>query len=87
MAADKVAGTVRGIFILAGLGWARTSCSDGDVITMLLYLVLLGGLGILLLASASTVRDAIRQRAGPRGILISFGFALLSLLGIWAILV
>lgn len=54
---------------------------------MLLYLVLLGGLGILLLASASTVRDAIRQRAGPRGILISFGFALLSLLGIWAILV
>lgn len=54
---------------------------------MLVYVVLLGGLGVLLLASVSTVRDAIRQRARPRGILVAIGFVVFSLLGIWAILI
>ena len=57
------------------------------MLAMLLYLVLLSGLGILLVASLSTVREAIRQRARPRGVLIALGFAAISLLGIWAILV
>ncbi len=54
---------------------------------MVLYLVILGGLGVLLVASLATVREAIRQRARLRGVLIAAGFALFSLLGIWAILV
>ena len=57
------------------------------MIAMVLYLVLLGGLGVLLVASLATVREAIRQRARLRGVLIAVGFALFSLLGIWAILV
>lgn len=54
---------------------------------MLLYVVLLGGLGVLLVASISTVREAIRQRARPRGFFIALGFAAVALLGIWAVLV
>lgn len=54
---------------------------------MLLYVVLLGGLGVLLVASLSTIREAIRQRARPRGFLVALGFAAAALLGIWAVLI
>jgi len=54
---------------------------------MLLYVVLLGGLGILFVAAATSVREAIRQRARLRGVLVALGLALVSLAGIWAILI
>lgn len=54
---------------------------------MLLYLVILGGFVVLLAASVSALRDGIRQRARIRGILLAVGLALLSLLGIWAVLI
>lgn len=54
---------------------------------MLLYLVILGGLGILLVASLGALREAIRQRARLRGYLVALGLALLSLVGFWAMLI
>ncbi len=57
------------------------------VIAMLLYLVLLGGLVVVLLASVSALREAIRQRARWQGIGLAIGLALLSLLGILAVLI
>ena len=54
---------------------------------MLLYLVLLGGLGVLFIAAVSTVREAIRLKARPRGVLIALGFAVVSLVAIVAILI
>ncbi len=54
---------------------------------MLLYLVLLGGLVVVLLASVSALREAIRQRARWQGIGLAIGLALLSLLGILAVLI
>lgn len=57
------------------------------MLAMILYLVILGGLGIVLAASVSALRDAIRQRARFRGIMIAVGLAVLSLIGIWAVLV
>ncbi len=57
------------------------------MVAMLLYLVILGGLWIVLIASLGTLREAVRQRARLRGYLVSLAFAALSLLGFWAILV
>jgi|GEM_PF-5905640 len=57
------------------------------MLAMLLYLVILGGFVVLLAASVSALRDGIRQRARIRGILLAVGLALLSLLGIWAVLI
>jgi hypothetical protein len=57
------------------------------MLAMLLYLVLLGGLGTLFVAAAGALREAVRQRARPRGYLVALGVALVSLLGIWAILI
>jgi hypothetical protein len=54
---------------------------------MLLYLVFLGGAVVLLAAAVGALREAIRQRARLRGILLTVGLAVLSLLAIWAILV
>ncbi len=53
---------------------------------MILYIVLLGGAIVLLAASVGALREAIRQRARLRGILLAVGIAILSVLGIWAIL-
>lgn len=57
------------------------------MLAMLLYAIMLGGLGILLVAAVGTLREAIRQRARPRGFLVAIGAALLALVGIWAVLV
>ena len=57
------------------------------MIVMVLYLVLVGGLLVLLMASLSALREAIRQRARWQGIGLASGLALASLLGIWAILI
>ena len=60
----------------------------GDhVIAMILYVILVGGLVVVLLASLSALREAIRQRARWQGILLAIGLALASLLGIWAVLI
>lgn len=53
---------------------------------MLLYLIVLGGLAALLAASVGALKEAIRQRARLRGIVLTLGLAVLSLLGIWAVL-
>lgn len=57
------------------------------MIAMGLYLVLIGGLLVVLLASLSALREAFRQRARWQGIALAIGLALASLLGIWAILI
>lgn len=54
---------------------------------MVLYLIILGGFGVLLVASIGTLREAVRQRARPRGFLVAIGAALLALVGIWAVLI
>lgn len=54
---------------------------------MVLYVVILGALGILFAAAASSVREAIRQRARFRGILVALGVAVGALVLIWAILI
>lgn len=58
-----------------------------SMIAMLLYAVILGGLSVLFLGAISALRDAFRQRARLRGFLAAIGVALLSLLGIVAILI
>lgn len=57
------------------------------VVAMILTVACLAGLGILLAASIGALREAIRQRARIRGILITLGLMALSLLGIWAVLI
>ena len=54
---------------------------------MLLYVVVLGGLMILLAASIGALREAVRQRARPRGFALALALAIGSLVGIWAVLV
>jgi len=54
---------------------------------MLAYSVALGGLVVLLAASVSALREAIRQRVGVRGVLVTVGTAAFALLGIWGLLV
>jgi hypothetical protein len=57
------------------------------MLAMVLYVVILGGLGILLVASVGALREAIRQRARLRGYLVAIALALGSLLGFWAVLI
>lgn len=57
------------------------------MIAMLLYAVILGGLGILLVAGASAFRDAIRQRARPLGFLMALAVMALALVGFWVMLI
>ena len=57
------------------------------MLALLAYAILLGGLVVLLLAAAGALRDGIRQRGRPRGILVSLLVLLLALLGLWALLV
>lgn len=54
---------------------------------MLLYVIVIGGLIVLLAASIGALREAVRQRARPRGFLIALTLAIGSLMGIWAVLV
>ncbi|MBL8984961.1 MAG: hypothetical protein JNJ80_01735 [Gemmatimonadetes bacterium] len=54
---------------------------------MLLYLIILGGLGILFVAALGALREAVRQRARPRGFLVALAAAALALLGFWAVLI
>ncbi len=54
---------------------------------MMLYVVLVGGFLVVLLASVGALREAVRQRARWQGILLALGLALGSLLGIWAVLI
>jgi hypothetical protein len=54
---------------------------------MLAYAVLLGALGVLVVAAGGALRDGIRQRGRIRGILVSLAALLLSLIGLWALLV
>lgn len=82
------AGFVRAVLLIAG-GWARAQPSLGvlTVLALILYAVLLGLCAVLLGASVSALREALRQRARPRGILLTVALAIASLLGIWALLV
>jgi hypothetical protein len=57
------------------------------MLAMLGYLVLLGGLGVLVAASVGALKEAIRQRARLRGIALTVGLMVLSLLGLWAVLI
>ena len=57
------------------------------MLAMLLYAVLLGGLTVLLVASAGAVKDGIRQRGRFRGILLSLILLLGSLLGFYLLLI
>lgn len=54
---------------------------------MVLYVAILGGLTVLLLASLGALREAVRQRARWQGILLALGLALGSLLGMWMMLI
>lgn len=54
---------------------------------MILYLIVLGGSIVLLVASLGALREAIRQRARLRGILLTAGLAILSVVAIWAVLI
>jgi hypothetical protein len=54
---------------------------------MLAYAVLLGALGVLFVAAAGALRDGIRHGGRLRGILVSLAAMLLSLFGLWALLV
>ena len=56
------------------------------MLAMILYLIVLGGALVLLVASGGALREAVRQRARLRGILLTAGLAILSLLAIWAVL-
>jgi hypothetical protein len=57
------------------------------VFAMLLYVIVIGGLIVLLASSIGALREAVRQRARPRGFAIALTLAIGSLVGIWAVLV
>ncbi|HMP08377.1 MAG: hypothetical protein KF785_01170 [Gemmatimonadales bacterium] len=57
------------------------------MMAMLLYAAILGGLSILFLGAISALRDAFRQRARLRGFLAAIAVALLSLAGMFAMLI
>lgn len=57
------------------------------MLAMLLTAVTLGGLLVLAVASASALKEAIRQRARLRGILLAAALLFGSLLGLWAVLI
>ncbi len=57
------------------------------MLAMVLYALILGGLGVLFVAALGALREAVRQRARPRGFLVALGAALVALVGIWAMLV
>ena len=54
---------------------------------MLLYAIVLGGLIVLLVAGAGSLREAFRRKARLRGFLVSIAAMVAALLGIWAVLV
>ena len=54
---------------------------------MALYALILGGLTVLFVGGVSALRDAVRQRARFRGFLMAVAVILLSLLGLWAVLI
>lgn len=57
------------------------------MVAMVLYGIVLGGAVVLLAASLGALREAIRQRARLRGILLTAGLAILSVVTIWAVLI
>lgn len=57
------------------------------MVTMFLYVIVVGGLVVLLAASAAALKEAITQRARFRGIALTVGLMVLSLLGLWAVLI
>ena len=57
------------------------------MMAMLLYAAILGGLSILFLGEVRGLRDAFRQRARLRGFLAAIAVALLSLAGMFAMLI
>jgi hypothetical protein len=57
------------------------------VIALALNFLVLAGLLILLTASIAALREGLRQRARLRGIVLTVGLAVLSLLGLWAVLI
>lgn len=56
------------------------------MVAILLNVVLLGGLSVLAAAGGVALKEAVRQRARFRGILLSLGLLVFSLLAIWLIL-
>lgn len=57
------------------------------MIALALNFLVLAGLLILLTASIAALREGLRQRARLRGIVLTVGLAVLSLLGLWAVLI
>ena len=57
------------------------------MLTMLLYAIILGGLVVLLVAAAGTLREAFRKKARLRGFLVALLAGAVALVGIWAMLV
>lgn len=57
------------------------------VLAMVAYAALLGGLGVLIVASAGALVDGIRRRGRLRGVIVSTGVLLFGLLGIVALLI
>jgi hypothetical protein len=58
-----------------------------DLVAMLLYGLLLGGLTVLLVASAGALKEGIRRRGRLRGIVVGLAVLLGSLLGFYALLI
>jgi hypothetical protein len=56
------------------------------MLSMAAYMVIVGGLSVLLIASLSTFREGLRQKARPKGLAIVAGFGLIALLGLILIL-
>ncbi|MGE0439968.1 MAG: hypothetical protein AB7L66_03355 [Gemmatimonadales bacterium] len=57
------------------------------MISMLLYAGILGGCVILFLGGAGALREAVRQRARPRGFAMALAVMAASVLGVWALLI
>jgi hypothetical protein len=57
------------------------------MIAMALYGGILAGLAVLFAGGVSALREAVRQKARPRGFLMAIGVIAGSLMGLWAMLV
>lgn len=57
------------------------------MLALLLTSLTLGGLLVLAAASASALKEAVRQRARWQGVVLAVALLLGSLLGLWAVLI
>lgn len=57
------------------------------MLEMLAYAVLLGALGVLLVAAAGALREGLKQRGRLRGVVVNVAVILVALLGLVALLI